>query len=184
VRQHRQTKLAPRAVPFKRRYILIFFNKNHFCRYFVYIVITNLKYTERAKQYGSAVRHRTPYTHWYIQMVINIPGYGQVRLMYCNGGNRCSGYIVRLGRCSTEVQLRISFGLACYVLLVVNLFIRLKVTKAGGQYLSGIISPVHNMTRLWNAPAIFVRLIRIRVRLTKLTVRLLSLFGCARGPNQ
>jgi hypothetical protein len=61
-----------------------------------------------------------------------------------------------LGRCSREVQLRNYFGLTCgHVFHVANLFLGHRWTVFGA-----IILPVHNMTRLWDAPALHVRLIR------------------------
>jgi hypothetical protein len=85
-------------------------------------------------------------------------------------------YIASLGMCSREVQLRIYFGLACcHILFVVNLFYPLKATNAGGLCPSETLSPVHNMTRLgmgrWRQS--FVRLIRLHIRLSQLTVQLL-----------
>jgi hypothetical protein len=51
------------------------------------------------------------------------------------------------------MQLRIHFGLArCHTLLVVNLFSPLTDSNAGGEFLSAKISPLHNMTPLWDAP--------------------------------
>jgi hypothetical protein len=101
---------------------------------------------------NSAARLRTTNTHWYIcTNGYEIPRYDHVWLILYSSGSRCSEYIVCLARCSREVQLRISFRLACcHILLVVNLFFPLKVMIAGGQCLRATVSPVHNMTRLWD----------------------------------
>lgn len=60
----------------------------------------------------------------------------------------------------------------------------LRVTNADGRCLNTIISPVHNMKRLWDGPALNVPVIRIRIRLVKLTVKLLEAFWRTGGPNQ
>jgi hypothetical protein len=100
-------------------------------------------------------------------------GCDQVQLMMCSSGKHVWKCIC-FSRCSSEVQLSLSFGLTCYhVLLEVQLLYEFRTTNGGGRYLSAINSPVHDMTRLWDAPARFVRLIRIHIRVSKLTVRLL-----------
>jgi hypothetical protein len=89
-----------------------------------------------------------------------------------------------LGRCSREVQFWISCGLTCgHVLHVANLFFRTYSHERGSTVFSEITSPVHNMTSLWDAPALHVRVIRIHISLSKLTVQFLRVFGCTRVPN-
>jgi hypothetical protein len=107
--------------------------------------------------------------------VYKTPGYDQVRLGSCSSWSTWFWRIVcQLSRCSREVQLGLPFGFACcHILLTVNLFLGLKRHERGWTVFSVIISPVHNMTRLRDAPALQVRLIRIRIHLSKLTVRLL-----------
>jgi hypothetical protein len=58
-----------------------------------------------------------------------IPGYGRVRFVFHSSESS--------GRCSREVQIRISFGVACcHVLLEVNIFFEFKVTNAARQSLA------------------------------------------------
>jgi hypothetical protein len=103
---------------------------------------------------------RTMDMHWYTQT-----GCDQVQLMMCSSRTGVWECIICFSRCSSEVQLIISFGLTCCnVLLGVQLFYQFRITNSGGRCLSAIILPVHDTTRLWNAPARLVRQIRIHIR--------------------
>jgi hypothetical protein len=98
----------------------------------------------------------------YIHEVITHPDMNRSGWCCCSSGNRCLGMHCCLGRYNREMQLRISFRLpCCHALLAKSLF-----WTAGGQCLSARISPVHNMTRLRDAPAFHVRLIRIHIEST------------------
>lgn len=97
---------------------------------------------------GSTGRFRTPDARWYIHMVM-------VQLILLQQWKQAFSFsYCCLGKCSKEVQLRISFGLVCcHVPLAVNFFFIFQVTNAAGRCLNTIISPVHNKSRLWDAPA-------------------------------
>lgn len=100
---------------------------------------------------GSAAQLKIPDARRYIQMVVRYPDV--TRSIWCVAVEAGVHDICLSQQTTREVQLRISSGLASWhILILVNLFFRHKVVNTYGQRVGIVLSPMHNMTRLWDAP--------------------------------